>query len=86
MSEAEANRRPAHKFTISFAGGGELPLEAADRIHKALHRAVLQEIADLDLSATRSAIGSSTLTSRRSGGRHRESGRRSSFRSCRIPA
>jgi hypothetical protein len=56
MSEAEANRRPTHEFTISFAGGGELPAEAADRIHKALHRAVLQEIADLDLSATRSAI------------------------------
>ena len=55
MSEAEANRRPTHEFTISFAGG-ELPAEAADRIHKALHRAVLQEIADLDLSATRSAI------------------------------
>lgn len=51
MSEAEANRRPTHEFTISFAGG-ELPPEAADRIHKALHRAVLQEIADLDLSAS----------------------------------
>jgi hypothetical protein len=55
MSEAEANRRSAQEFTISFTGG-ELPAEAADRIHKALHRAVLQEIADLDLSATRNAI------------------------------
>jgi hypothetical protein len=48
MSEAEASR-PTQEFTISFTGG-ELPAEAADRIHKALHRAVLQEIADLDLS------------------------------------
>lgn len=54
MSEAQAGGRPTQQFTISFAGG-ELPAEAADRIHKALHRAVLQEVADLDLSS-RSAI------------------------------
>ena len=54
MNEADASRRPVQEFTISFAGG-ELPAEATERIHKALHRAVLQEIADLDLSS-RNAI------------------------------
>jgi hypothetical protein len=54
VSEANASRGPAQEFIISFAGD-ELPAEANDRIHKALHRAVLQKSADLDLSS-RSAI------------------------------
>lgn len=48
MSGSETESQRAQEFKISLEGA-ELPAEVIDRIHKALHRAVLQELADVDL-------------------------------------
>jgi hypothetical protein len=46
MSETKG---PRQEFTISLRGA-DLPQEVVDRIHRAIHRAVLAEIADIDLA------------------------------------
>jgi len=48
MSEPE-QLESAQEFTVSIQGG-QLPPEVLDRIHRALHRAVLSEIAEIDLA------------------------------------
>ncbi len=52
MPETDQQDR-AQEFTIPVQG--ELPPEALGRIHRAVHRAVLSEIAEIDL-APRSGI------------------------------
>jgi hypothetical protein len=49
MSERQG-RENAQEFTISLEGA-ELPPEVVDRIHRALHRVVLQEIAEIDVAS-----------------------------------
>ena len=48
MSETEQLENAA-EFTVSIQGG-QLPPEVLNRIHRAVHRAVLHEIADIDLA------------------------------------
>jgi hypothetical protein len=48
MTEAD----PGQQFTVSLEGV-QLPPEVVERIHRAVHRAVLSEIADIDLSLAR---------------------------------
>jgi hypothetical protein len=48
MSQGQG-RESVQEFTISLEGAA-LPPEVVERIHRALHRAVLQEIAEIDVA------------------------------------
>jgi hypothetical protein len=50
MSETQKRPGSRQEFTISLRGA-ELPQEVVDRIHRALHRTLLAEIADIDLAS-----------------------------------